>query len=277
MTCALTMRQQQRYVDDGLVFPIPVLSPDSVERYRGACDELESKLGGKPRTIEVRQMHLHFGWAYELATHPAIVAAVSSVLGPNLFVWATELFSKHPRDGAISIGWHRDRPYMGFDPETSTTAWIALSDCTAANGCMQALPGPDRREIERGDREPINVELKAGEMSLHDSEILHGSNPNDSDVKRVGFAIRFVTPEARPLAGDPPDDFDRKRGYDPKPTDRKDHRPPVIRASGNGECPHFQLADPPDESYAERSLAKMKHSATRHLDTILANLSQAGS
>src|SRR5436309_754596 len=135
----LTEDQRRRYAGDGLVFPIPVLSPAETARYRAACDELEGRLGGKPRTVEVRQMHLHLPWAYELATHPRILDAVESILGPDLLIWATELFAKHPRDSAVSIGWHRDRPYMGFAAETTATAWVALSPSTPANGCMLAV------------------------------------------------------------------------------------------------------------------------------------------
>jgi non-haem Fe2+, alpha-ketoglutarate-dependent halogenase len=260
MTRLLTEAQQRRYQQDGLVFPVRVLSPDQVRTYRLACDELEAHLGGKPRTVEVRQMHLHFRWAYELATHPRVLDAVEDVLGPDLLIWATELFAKHPHDTAVSIGWHRDRSYMGFAGET-TTAWIALSNSSAANGCMRAVPGPARRDMVSAnhsgpgvdDRDAVDVVLGAGEMSLHDADILHGSAPNRSDEKRVGFVIRFVTPQARPLAG----------------------RPPVILARGSDRHNYFQVVDPPAER-GERALNEMKESAALHLEAMLQNLRRAG-
>src|SRR5207249_7027213 len=132
----LTEAEQRRYERDGLVFPLPVLSPSEVGRFRAACDELEGHLGGKPRTIEVRQMHLHFPWAHELATHPAVLDAVEDLLGPDLLVWATELFAKHPQDPGVLIAWHRDLPYLGLTSGASTTAWVALSPSTPANGCL---------------------------------------------------------------------------------------------------------------------------------------------
>ena len=51
------------YAEDGLVFPVRVLSCDETLRFRTGCDDLEKLLGGKPRTIEVRQMHLHLPFA----------------------------------------------------------------------------------------------------------------------------------------------------------------------------------------------------------------------
>src|SRR5262245_39213173 len=130
MTRLLSEAQKLRYEQDGILFPVRVLSPEEAHGYRAACDELEARLGGKPRTIEVRQMQLHFPWAHALATHPRVLDAVEDLLGPDLLVWATELFAKHPHDATVSIGWHRDRPYVGFDPKTAATAWIALGDST---------------------------------------------------------------------------------------------------------------------------------------------------
>jgi hypothetical protein len=254
----------QRYLDDGIVFPIRVLSSEEAQKYRRACDQLEVDLGGKPRTVEVRQMHLHFRWAYELATHPRVLDAVEQLLGPHLLIWTTELFAKHPEDATVSIGWHRDTRYMGV-AGTSTTAWIALSDSTVANGCMRAVPGPKdetgcrgesqvgsagRDRIEVNDRDAVDVLLRAGEMSLHDAHILHGSAPNRSQEKRVGFVVRFVTPETRPLTG----------------------RPPVILARGSDPLNHFRVVDPPTESKSEQALAQMKESAALHLESMLQNL-----
>src|SRR5262245_8466443 len=126
MSRRLTEAQVSAYRQSGFVFPLSALSADEVTHYRDACDALETDLGGKPRTIDVRQMHLHFSWALELATHPSILDAVEDVLGPHLLIWATELFTKHPQDNKISVNWHRDRPYLGLVDGASTTAWVAL-------------------------------------------------------------------------------------------------------------------------------------------------------
>ena len=267
----LTYRQQCSFQEQGTVFPLRVLAAAEAERYRQACDSLESQLGGKPRTIEVRQMHLHFTWAYSLATHPRVLDAVEDVLGPNLLVWATELFAKHPREAAVSIGWHRDGPYMGLDPGRSVTAWIALTASHRDNGCMRVVREASRKETpqwnERRDAIPggqenrmpdvpdellDDVALDAGEMSLHDVYVLHGSGPNRSGDKRVGFAIRFTTPECRPAAG----------------------RPLAVLARGEDRYDHFELQHAPDSIPIEAALDRMRKSARQHLDATLQNLKQ---
>ncbi len=262
----LIAAERERYQREGIVFPIPVLSAAEARRFRAESDRLEQRLGGKPRTVDVRQMHLHFPWAYELAVHPEILDAVEEILGPNLLVWATELFAKHPHDHEVSIGWHRDRPYMGFEGGGTVTAWVALADSIPANGCMRAIPEPDRRSsrrllesthgklrptaVEVDERQAIDVVLRAGEMSLHDVDIIHGSGPNQSDLKRIGFVIRYVTPEVRPREG----------------------RPPAILARGEDTAGYFELVKRPVEKDAEEALHNMQESARQHFQAMLGNI-----
>ena len=41
------------------------------------------------------------------------------------------------------------------------------------------------------------MRLKAGEASLHHVGIVHGSEPNRSDGRRIGFAIRYMAPSVK--------------------------------------------------------------------------------
>ena len=41
--------------------------------------------------------------------------------------------------------------------------------------------------------------LKPGEMSVHDYGVVHGSEANNSDDRRIGFAIAFITPDTKPV------------------------------------------------------------------------------
>jgi hypothetical protein len=99
----LTAAQVERYQRDGLLFPVPVLSPGETARFRAAFEEVAARLGGRPVAQALGHTQLYFRWAYELATHPAILDAVQDVLGPDLLVRTVSIFPKYPRDpGYIS-------------------------------------------------------------------------------------------------------------------------------------------------------------------------------
>jgi non-heme Fe2+,alpha-ketoglutarate-dependent halogenase len=48
--------------------------------------------------------------------------------------------------------------------------------------------------VEVDERRAVDVELRAGEMSLHHVDIVHGSNRNRASWWRTGFIVRYSTP-----------------------------------------------------------------------------------
>ena len=205
------------YQREGILFPIPVLTVDEAAEFAIHLNVLEDRLGGRPKTAELHQLFHYFRWAYELVTHSQVLDAVESVLGPNLLVWGMSVFTKHPYDPGF-ISWHQDGTYWGLDSGQITTAWIALTPSTTANGCMRVVPGSQTLSVQRhvdtyaennllsrgqeiavevDEQQAVDVVLQPGEMSLHHVNIVHGSRANESDQKRVGIAIRYITPEVR--------------------------------------------------------------------------------
>ncbi len=49
--------------------------------------------------------------------------------------------------------------------------------------------------------EPIDVELKAGEISIHSDMLLHGSKANTSHRRRCGLTMRYCAAVVRALQG----------------------------------------------------------------------------
>ena len=49
--------------------------------------------------------------------------------------------------------------------------------------------------VDVDEQEAACVELQPGEMSLHHGKVFHGSNANRSDDRRIGLAIRYLSPE----------------------------------------------------------------------------------
>jgi len=238
-----------RYERDGVVFPIAVLAPDEVTEYRNALDAIAMVCGESKR---FDNLHLFFPWAYRLATHKAVLDAVETILGPDLVIDGTLIFYKPPRDGSYA-SWHQDSVYSGWHLTPSVSAWIALTASEPANGCMRAIPGSHKLGLldhdnvhddpnllnRRGERIRMDVDesaavdivLRPGEMSLHHTNIVHGSKANGSDAPRIGFIVRFVTSGTR----------NRERS--------------VVQARGNGDCSHLKLATPPVDENFETAVA----------------------
>ncbi|HYC90766.1 MAG TPA: phytanoyl-CoA dioxygenase family protein [Thermoanaerobaculia bacterium] len=201
----LTSAQKTAYERDGVLFPLAALRDAETARYRARVEEA---LALDPENHKLP--HLKFDWALELATHPAVVAAAESVLGKTA-IWGAMVLRKEPHSRSF-VSWHQDGAYREFGPGDCVTAWIALADSVPRNGCMQVVRGSHHTRLPHHDQpEPDNmirlgkhvecsidgaavtdVVLRAGEMSLHHNDIIHGSQPNTSDQPRIGFIVRFM-------------------------------------------------------------------------------------
>jgi len=213
----LTSQQVADFHRDGCVFPFRVMSTERAAHYR-RCLETHEAVAGAPLQGNLRhKTHLLFTWADELVHHDAILDAVSDVIGPNILCWTSNFFIKEPSSPGF-VSWHQDSTYWGLEPDDVVTAWVAFTDATPENGYMQFIPGTHRVEqlphmdtfhrdnlLSRGqeisvevDRsKAVGIDLKAGEMSLHHIKLVHGSEPNGSADRRIGFAIRYIPTHVR--------------------------------------------------------------------------------
>jgi len=213
----LSADQIKRYHDTGLMFPQRVMTTDDATNYLAQLESYESNTGGPVNGKWRYKSHLVFPWFDQLMRHPAILNLVRSLLGNDLMVWTTHIYPKEPGDGRF-ISWHQDSAHWGLDSNQVLSVWVALTDATRENGCMRMLPGSHHNgQVEHQDtRDPNNIltrgqtivngieedrsvwiELKAGEVSVHHVDMFHASTPNKSNQRRVGVAIRYITPSAR--------------------------------------------------------------------------------
>ena len=213
----LSADQIERYRDTGLMFPQRVMTTDDAANYLAQLESYESNTGGPVNGKWRYKSHLVFPWFDQLMRHPAILNLVRSLLGNDLMVWTTHIYPKEPGDGRF-ISWHQDSAHWGLDSNQVLSVWVALTDATRENGCMRMLPGSHHNgQVEHQDTRDSNniltrgqtisngieedrsvwIELKAGEVSVHHVDMFHASTPNQSNQRRVGVAIRYITPSAR--------------------------------------------------------------------------------
>ncbi|MEL6690424.1 MAG: phytanoyl-CoA dioxygenase family protein [Pseudomonadota bacterium] len=210
------------YRANGFVSGLPVFSTNEVARLRGAIEALEAEHTEGAGGYDLAQFfrvngHVVIPLLAEAARTPAVLDAVEGILGPNLLAWSVELFIKEPGSNK-TVSWHQDITYWGMgETDDEVTAWIALSDVSVKAGCMRFIPGSHKGGIvdhedtfsednllSRGqeiggidESQAVHGPLKPGEMSLHHGRCFHASGANGSDDRRIGLAIRYVTPEVR--------------------------------------------------------------------------------
>ena len=171
----LSMKQVNRYFEDGFVIVPKLLTEDELKPVMSAIDECVDKLaeklfrGGKikdkvekagfyERLIHLESQFpgatviLHKEGFLPLAfrnlwTNEKLLNVVEQFIGPNIAghsVW--NLRTKTPYNEQTSIPWHQDNAY--FDVSSTgtliATAWIPLIDTNAINGGMQVVKGGHR-------------------------------------------------------------------------------------------------------------------------------------
>lgn len=253
MPNSLLPNQIQAYRHDGLLFPLPALTTEEVAYYRSCHDDLDRLLGGRPTPQQKAQCHLHYKWACDLATHPSVLDAVVDVIGPNILIHSSTFFSKYAEDQKY-ISWHQDSHYWGLSEPRLVSAWIALTDSTIANGCLRVLPRTHTRKFDHIENPnsnnmlgkgltvsedlefttAVDVVLRAGEVSFHHANIVHGSNPNTTRSSRIGFAVRYIATGVK-----------QTRGHHP-----------VILARGQDKFHYYEIQDKPTAGLVEGRIAQ---------------------
>jgi non-heme Fe2+,alpha-ketoglutarate-dependent halogenase len=217
----LTPLQIEHFRSSGYIAPIRVISTEHALGLRAQLEDFERTQGGPLKGAARHKSHLLFSWLNDLIREEKIVDAVEDLYGGDLLCWTTNFFIKEGQDAAF-VSWHQDSTYWGLSEPDVVTAWIALSESTSANGAMQVIPGSHLLEqlphrdslaannlLTRGQevavqvdpRTAVALQLAPGEMSLHHVRIIHGSPPNTSTERRIGFAIRYIPTYVRQLEG----------------------------------------------------------------------------
>ena len=220
MPASLSADQVAQYQHDGYLYPLDCLTPDEVRYFRARLEDFERRQGdtfGKLPDLVRSKSHLLFTWMDELVRHPKVLDAVESVIGPNILVYHLTSWLKEPNDPA-HVSWHQDGTYFGLEPAEQVTAWIALTDSTPEMGCIRLLPGShvigQQRHKEtvstgnllsRGQTIDHKLDyetselmpLKAGQISLHHTHLVHSSGQNRTNERRIGIGVSYIPTHCR--------------------------------------------------------------------------------
>ncbi|MDC1286845.1 phytanoyl-CoA dioxygenase family protein [Gammaproteobacteria bacterium] len=220
----LSTQEIETYHRDGLVIPADYrVPPATLERIDRLYRELLVKNADNPEFSAdfILGPHLDAHGTYgikgdpewlEFARIPEILDMVEQLIGPDLILWGVTIFGKPAHDGKATP-WHQDGDYYPIEPLETLTVWISLDGSTPAQGCMRYIPGShrDRRifshHFDHRDDYTLaqviddgqvdldcarDIVLEAGQISLHDVYLVHGSEANRSPARRMGLVLRIL-------------------------------------------------------------------------------------
>jgi hypothetical protein len=201
----------ERFGRSGVAFPFTALSPEEAAECLARIEAMEAARAGRLPPLLNFKPHLLVPWLWDLVHDERVVAPVRRALGPDVLCWASSFFDKGPGE-PHHVPWHQDATYWGLTAPDALTAWIAFTPSTRTSGCLRVVPGSHARQLAHGpspsahnllaggeeilvevdEAQAVDVELAPGEMSLHHLLLIHGSEPNRSQGRRLGFAIRYI-------------------------------------------------------------------------------------
>ena len=205
----LSSNQLKQYEDEGFVSPINIFSKEKANEIRDEIELIEKEIPGELDNSGRYNAHLISPLLDEVTHHPKILDAVQSLIGEDILVCGTTLFIKNPHEKGF-VSYHQDAKYIGLEPHNWVTAWIAITDSNEHNGCMRMWSGSHKDNLKDHDQmfnegnlltrgqtvnnvpreETTPLILEAGQMSLHHPTVVHGSDLNKSNDRRIGFVIQ---------------------------------------------------------------------------------------
>ena len=224
----LTEKQVADFKANGFVKGGRVLTDEQVEVLRDELQrviENKDRLQRKPvrianmsRNAEAALWQIVNIWEASdpfrsLVSNHQIVEEVAQLTGATeLRLWHDQIQYKPKSIGGVNM-WHQDAPYWtNIGPQTAqVTAWIALDDADAENGCMSMIPGSNHwgNQVEfihtltdfasmppffEGHAVKVQIcPVGKGEVHFHHALTWHGSTANTSGRPRRAIALHYMT------------------------------------------------------------------------------------
>ena len=211
----------QSWFDQGLVSK----APDSLEfwdklevAYRGGFEWYQPFDISLPHGGITDQTPMHFGPAvFDMVTSQRILDTVECLIGPEISSNPIQHVRIKPPQRAvaqdenrahiIATDWHQDKGVTleEADDTTFVTVWLAITDATIENGCLQVaprqadpklLPHCSEHQVSIPDQfldksRGVPAPVKAGGAVIFDPLTPHSSLANNSDGFRWSFDLRY--------------------------------------------------------------------------------------
>jgi ectoine hydroxylase-related dioxygenase (phytanoyl-CoA dioxygenase family) len=217
---------KQQYEREGYVLFHDVLDADLIQEASDHVAYLQKK---NPHLRPEQLGHTlmtHDPFWVRLVSDDRLLDIAEQFIGPNIALFASHYISKPPFDGQPVL-WHQDGSYWPLEPMEVTTLWLAVDDSLPENGCMRVIPGTQSLTLQEmkpntevanvlnsgidttmvDESKAVDMTLKAGGVSVHHPNIVHGSNANHSPLRRCGLTIRYIPTSTRIIVDAMTDQF----------------------------------------------------------------------
>ncbi|NND40646.1 MAG: phytanoyl-CoA dioxygenase family protein [Silicimonas sp.] len=159
---------------------------------------------------------MHFGPAvFDMVTAPRLLDLVEDLIGPEITSNPIQHVRIKPPERTLNkdeirahVGgtdWHQDRAVAleEADETTMVTVWLAVTDATVENGCLQVVPDKGellphcpKRQTAIADghldtTQAVPLPVKSGGAVIFHPMTPHASLPNLSDNIRWSFDLRY--------------------------------------------------------------------------------------
>lgn len=184
--------------------------------YRAGCDWFQPMDISLPGDQIFADTAFHFGPAvFDMVTNPRLLDIVEQLIGPEITSNpiqhvrikppTTTLRRDEVRAHITATDWHQDRAVAleEADKTDMVTVWLAITDATVENGCLQVAPGKvgmlphcpkTQTAIADGYVDParaVPLPIKAGGAVIFHPLTPHASLVNQTEGFRWSFDLRY--------------------------------------------------------------------------------------
>jgi len=210
----LSEQQVEEFRREGfLSYPGEVFPKRKFDALKQHFEEKLLKLpeGYRPEAMDVP--HFTDLKLFEWLFADEVLDLVEPILGQDIALFSSHFICK-PRGNGKRVPWHEDSFYWKgmLEPMEVVTVWLAIDPSTRANGCMKVIPrtlhgyseydpvDPNQnvfpteiKKPQRDESKAVYLELQPNHASLHDGRLMHGSDPNTSELRRCGYTMRYMS------------------------------------------------------------------------------------
>jgi len=210
----LSQTQIEHFHQQGFLPPVRILDESEAETLREQLEDFEARYPQFKGQLDFKA-NLILPTIDRLSKDSRLLDVMEDLLGPNLLHWNATFRIKEAKTGQHAA-WHQDTAYIKLKPFLAI-CWLALSPANPQSGCLRVIPGSHKGALlshsegndpksilsraqyidEKFDESgAVDIELAPGEATVINHGIIHASDPNQSDDRRIGLLMDYLPTSA---------------------------------------------------------------------------------